>query len=187
MRSASGNVAQNRSAPPMIMISSAPVRFASRRATSSASSTSWATTAPGAAKALSRVSTILRRPSSTRGSESKVRRPMRMGFPMVTLRKKRMSLDRRQGRPPPLPMARLSPMATTSAMIGSLRIMVRGHDASHGHLGANGGMRIVTDELEILIGEIEQRADLAIDLHAGKRAGRAGQLLVGLVEVIEIE
>src|SRR5262245_51253096 len=48
-------------------------------------------------------------------------------------------------------------------------------------------MRIVADELEILIGEIEQRADLAVDLHAGKRAGRARQLLVGLVEVIEIE
>src|SRR5262245_2802813 len=109
-----------------------------------------------------------------------------------------MSLDRRQGRPPPRPMARLLPMATTSAMIGSSCITVRGpavtlrcerearaskdgraphHDASHGHLGADGGMRIIADELEILIGEVEQRADLAIDLHAGKRAGRAPQLL----------
>lgn len=81
-------------------------------------------------------------------------------------------------------MARLSPMATTRAMIG---VPAPSRSGPHRHLGVDRGMRIVAHELEVLIGEVEQRADLGIDLHAGKRAGSPFELLAGLVEMGEIE
>ena len=127
------------------------------RAISSPSSRLWATTAPGRDEAaIARQDDVERGRRGRAASDLKVRRPMMIGLAEGHFAE--IAHDRcesRQGRSPPLPMAPFSPMATTSAMMGAPAAAL--HD-SHRHLGVDRRVRVVAHELEVLIGEIEQRA-----------------------------
>src|SRR5262249_34867024 len=48
-------------------------------------------------------------------------------------------------------------------------------------------MRVIADQLEVLVDEIEQGAHLRIELNARQRTRLPPELLVGLVEMVEIE
>ena len=48
-------------------------------------------------------------------------------------------------------------------------------------------MRIVVDELEVLVREVEDRSDAGIDLHLGKRTRLAAQLLASLFQVVVVQ
>ena len=48
-------------------------------------------------------------------------------------------------------------------------------------------VRLIPDQLEVFVGKIEDRADIGIDFKPRQRARRAGQLQVGLLQVVEVE
>ena len=48
-------------------------------------------------------------------------------------------------------------------------------------------MGLVTDEFEVLKGEAVDIGDLGIDLHSGERVGLAGELELGLLEMVGVE
>src|SRR2546428_7633291 len=115
----------------------------------SASSAVRATSTPSGWNAGSLVSTMLVRPGSGLPIESYVRRPMIIGFPIVTVRTFFMSSGRRQGRPPSLPMTLLRSNATTNA--------IRPTRASDRHLRFDRWMELVLLEPR---DRIEERARL---------------------------
>src|SRR4051812_11802036 len=148
-------------------------------ALSSASSTEWATSTPGADQVGSRVTTIVGRPGRGRPPmESKVRRPMIIGCPIVSALKRRWSAGRRQGRRLSMPMARLAAMA-------AIRVILIG--SSYGDRRLDRGMRIITAESEVLVVEIEQRGSRRIEGHRRQWPGLAGELQAGLVQVVAVE
>src|SRR5262245_30014679 len=51
----------------------------------------------------------------------------------------------------------------------------------------NGRVRVVADQFEVLVDEIEQRAHFRIELYVRQRPRLPLQLLVGLVKMVEIE
>ena len=104
------------------MISSSPEARAPSSAMISAAAKLGATVTPAGAKPGRRETTMLRRPSSGLPIVSKVFRPMITGLPMVSRRKRFMSLDSRQGMPVPAPITPFSATAAIRETMHALRV-----------------------------------------------------------------
>src|SRR5690606_25670566 len=135
--------------------------------------------APSARKSRSRVTMILGRPGSGFfGSESQVLRPITMGLFMVTRLNHAMSPESRQGIALSRPITPFAATATMSDMTGI---------PSDRHGRGDMRMRFVAFEAEIVIGEVEDRLHIGIDVHARQRARFARELQIRLLQMIEIE
>ena len=49
------------------------------------------------------------------------------------------------------------------------------------------GVGIVVDEFEVLVLEVKEGLDVGVDLHLGQGSGLAGELELGLLDVVQIE
>ena len=97
------------------------------------------TSAPSARKSVSRLITILSRPGSGRPMLSHVRRPIRIGLPIVSALKRLRSLDRRQGSPPPRPITPFSAIATRIASSMAFKSITGLSDSQRGLPSSSGG------------------------------------------------
>src|SRR5689334_19170892 len=102
---------------------------------------------------------------------------MMTGWPIVTRLKYARSAGRRQGRALSRPMTRLRAMATTSDRI----------TASNRDRRLDRRVRVVSLEAEVVEGEREEVLHRRVEVHHGKRARRARELLARLLEVVEVE
>src|SRR5258707_427169 len=118
---------------------------------------------------------MLSRPGRALPMDSWVLRPMINGWPMVSRLKNARSAGRRHGSPLVWPMTPLRATATTKD-----RIM----RASHRDRRADRRLGIVALEGEVLVAEREQILHRGVEAHDGQRAGRAGELQPGLLEVV---
>src|SRR5512138_1257529 len=159
--------------------------------------------------------TILVRPGKGRPSDSKVLRPIRMGWLSVSALKCARSSGRRQGRRFSMPMTRFFASAAMTLMRGLCWVMnglcpsiVRqAHDqggrwsntcgylpahlplATHlnSHRRLDRRVRVVALEREILVAEAKDVRHVRVELHRRQGPRRAGKLLARLVEVVEVE
>ena len=58
---------------------------------------------------------------------------------------------------------------------------------SDGHGGSDVGMRVVVNEAEVGVVEIEDARPLGVEAHSGQGARGAAELLAGLLDVVEVE
>src|SRR5271169_6519000 len=198
-----------------MMISPTWRRNASPHAAARAASRLDATRIPGAAKAGSRLTTMLVRPASGLPIERKVLRPIMTGLPIVIARKCCMSDLSRHGSALPRPITPFSDTAATRVMFsmrrppsftchartrcGHPRLLVctrvkdvdgrvkPGHNGLHRHSGLDMRMRLVTFEREILVAEREKILDRGIDPQRRQRPRLAGELQARLLEMIQIK
>src|SRR5512141_1477726 len=158
--------------------------------------------------------TMLVRPGSGRPSDSKVLRPIRMGWLRVSALKWARSSGRRQGRRFSMPMTPFLASAAMTLILGLFGLMtsrllclgtcpstgsgrtvprfapthhLRLAAHSHRHRRLDRRVRVVAAEGEILEAEGEDVAHLRIQRHRRQRARLAGELLARLVEVVEIQ
>src|SRR5947209_19654607 len=107
--------------------------------------------------------------------ESKVRRPMIMGWPRVSSLKRRWSAGRRQGRRLSRPIARLAAMAAIRV------ILIR--PLSYGNLRLDRRAGLIAGEAEVLVLDVEERGPRRVEGHGGQRPGLAAELQAGLLQV----
>src|SRR5690606_7083149 len=115
--------------------------------------------------------------------DSNVLRPMITGCPEVVRLKNRRSLGRCQSNPLSLPMTLFSAAATMMDVIG-FSITSNG---SHRYRRLDMRVRLVVEQLEIIVFKFKNIGDSRIDAHVRQRSRFPGQLELHLLEVIAVQ
>src|SRR5690606_37973094 len=150
-----------------------------------ASATESARSQPGAVHSRLRLTTSVRRPGSGRPMESQVSRPMMSVCPVVVRLKCCSSSGMCQGSALPWPMTPLRARAISRVTRGlGIRVLRVGSDRDR---RLDQGVRVVALEAEVVVAVVEDRLGTTPDHEPGQGPGVAGQLLAGLVEVIEVQ